>query len=151
MRRARNTRVVVTNRLFAFPDGLLRRQCSDLPRILAQIVLDSFLILRGRWNNPGGQDEAVLVERITMIKDAARRFGDCLPDSVAQLSFASGPRRRLILARYAQRFGTREYNLNRPHHNAPKRIPYRRHQACPTRRLPGDSRQSLKIEVESRE
>lgn len=75
MRRARNARAVVADRLLALPGQFVEWQMGARLDEGAQVGFDGDLVLRGRRRDLGGDDHAALVQHVAVIEDAARGFG----------------------------------------------------------------------------
>src|SRR6516225_6314281 len=72
---AGDARVVVANGLFALPPELIGREIEVFRHEFPKIALDSFLILRCRWNDLRVENHSLPVNAITVVKNAAWRFG----------------------------------------------------------------------------
>ncbi len=75
MCRARNAGIVIPDDLLALPGKLVVREIDVSLDVLAQIVLDGFLILGCRRNDLRVKDRPVLIKLLAMIKNPARRLG----------------------------------------------------------------------------
>ena len=76
MGRARDTRVIAADQLFATQGGLLQRQLQYIWHKGPQIILHSLQVLRGGGPDVGFLDQAGLVQPVVVIQAAAWRFGD---------------------------------------------------------------------------
>jgi hypothetical protein len=78
---AGNTRVIAPHRLLAFPGCFFDGPSYQLRRILAKIILDPLLILRGWRHDLGGDDLPVLIQGVAVIENAAGRLSDRLTNT----------------------------------------------------------------------
>jgi hypothetical protein len=70
--RAGDAWVVVADRLLAFPLQLVVAKVEPARDEAAKVILDSGLVLRGWWNDARRGDEAVRVELVPVVENAAR-------------------------------------------------------------------------------
>ena len=73
MRRTRNARVVVADRLLALPGQFVERQvCARLDKG-AQVGIDGGLVLRGRRRDLRGDDHPLFIQPVAAVEDAVLR------------------------------------------------------------------------------
>ena len=83
MRRTRNARVVVADRLLALPGQLVERQVGARRDKGAQVGFDGGLILRRRRRDLCSDDSHLFIQHVAVAENAARRFGAATPAIMA--------------------------------------------------------------------
>ena len=75
----RDARVIVADRLLALPRELVRWQIEVFRHEFPKIALNNLLVLRCRRNDLRIKDDALPIDAIAVVKNAARRFGAAVP------------------------------------------------------------------------
>lgn len=99
--RAQDARIIVPDRLFAFPCWREERRTRRPRREVAEVFLDALLVLRCRRDNLSSTNQTGFIQLVSVIQDAARRLCDRLPDSRSHRSLYARIRRR-VNALYAR-------------------------------------------------
>src|SRR6266568_6396079 len=94
--RARDARIIVSNRLLALPRQFFRWQVKMLGDEFPQILFDGLLILRRGRDDLGVEDGALFVEPVAMIENPSRSFRTAEAGGGARLDFDPRFLRRLI-------------------------------------------------------
>src|SRR6187549_3837136 len=74
MSRAGNAGIVATDDLFTGQRHLLIGKMQQAWHELAQVLFDTRLVLRGRWNDLGFTNHAITIYLVPMIENPSRRF-----------------------------------------------------------------------------
>jgi len=122
MGRARDARVVVTNRLLALPGQLLVAEVQPTSDEPTQIVFDTGLVLRGRRHDPGRGDETFRVDGEPVEQHAARRFGGAMPGGGARRHVQIARRGGLVSLDQPQRLIHRVHHLDGADQDAAVRV-----------------------------
>src|SRR5208282_5913287 len=91
---AGNARVVTPYLLLAFPGRFFDGPIHQLRRILAKIILDPFLVLRGRRHDLSGDDQPVFIQGVAVIENPAGCLSDRLTHTYSVVDLDSWCGRR---------------------------------------------------------
>src|SRR5262249_31595781 len=103
VRRARDARVVVADRLLAPEAELVVGEGPRASDDASEVVLDRLLVLRGRGNDLRVEDRAVGVELVTVVEEPAGSLGHAVPHPRARLNLDRRRVRLLVLVYDPQR------------------------------------------------
>src|SRR5579863_1879692 len=80
---ARDARIVISDHLLAPPCQLLFRQAKEFLHVVAKILLDTSLVLGGRWNNFRLREGSGRLDPVAVIEQSPGGLGAGVPGRVA--------------------------------------------------------------------
>ena len=122
VRRTRNARIVISDRLLALPLQLLLRKIEVFGHKFPEVLLDRFLVLRGGRNDLGVENCAALVDAVAMIKNTSRSLRARVSGDCPYLHVHRGFVGRLVMLDKSQRFIACKENFESSDNDALKRI-----------------------------
>src|SRR5579883_1072189 len=147
VRGAGDTGIIIADRLLTLPGELVLRQVEMLLDIVTQIILDGFLVLRRRGDNPGLANDPLVVKHVAVVEDTARSLRAGAAGRSARLHLDKRALRLLILLDQAQRFVESIENLNTADNDTLKWVVAGRTQPGKARGLLSQGGEPIKVQI----